>query len=110
MALLRKTSSRIFLVVVVLLGSAAADVRAQGAVNKCIGPDGKVTLTQVKCPNDRAATSAEIAANAQVFNELRSEISDIVVKYGRWRDRLLKLWAGAPPGSLGLLDTIPPLR
>ncbi len=40
----------------------------------------------------------------------QAEIANIVAKYDRWRDRLLKLRAGASPGSLGLRNapTAPP--
>jgi len=49
------------------------------------------------------ASDASFNALADVFRGQEQQVVDIVAKYGTERERLSKLWAGAPPGSMGLL-------
>jgi hypothetical protein len=49
------------------------------------------------------ANDASFTALTDVFHGLESEVADIVARYDGERDRLRKLWAGAPLGSMGLL-------
>jgi hypothetical protein len=49
------------------------------------------------------ASEASFAALVDVFHSLETQVAEIVAKFGIERERLLKLWAGTPPGSMGLL-------
>jgi hypothetical protein len=49
------------------------------------------------------ASDAAFAAQADLFRGLQQQIEGIVAKYDREGERLRKLWAGAPPGSMGPL-------
>lgn len=78
------------------------DEERQFFVNKPLSP-------QLQRSLDRS--EAQFAASATVFRELQADIEGIVTKYGRWHDRLVKLWAGQYAGSMGLLDgAAPPPR
>jgi nucleotide-binding universal stress UspA family protein len=48
--------------------------------------------------------NASLLAMADVFRGLRGDIETIVHKYEHERERLRRLWSGAAPGSMGLLD------
>jgi hypothetical protein len=49
------------------------------------------------------ASDAAFAAQADLFRGLQQQIEGIVATYDREGERLRKLWAGAPPGSMGPL-------
>jgi hypothetical protein len=49
-------------------------------------------------------SEASFKALADVFRGLEQDVALIVDKYERPRERLEKLWAGAPLGSMGLYD------
>jgi len=44
-----------------------------------------------------------------VFRGLQLEFAKIDAQFENERARLSRLWAGAPPGSMGLLPAAPPL-
>ncbi len=50
------------------------------------------------------ANDASFTASMYVFRGLEENVANIVTKYERPRERLEKLWAGAPLGSMGLYD------
>ena len=49
------------------------------------------------------ASDASFAALTELFRGLQQQIEGIVATYDREGERLRKLWAGAPPGSMGPL-------
>jgi hypothetical protein len=53
------------------------------------------------------ASDAAFAAQADLFRGLQQQVEGIVAKYDREGERLRKLWAGAPPGSMGSLVPAP---
>jgi hypothetical protein len=53
------------------------------------------------------ASDASFNALADVFHDLEQRVVEIVAKYGNERERLRKLWAGAPLGSMGPLAPTP---
>jgi hypothetical protein len=53
------------------------------------------------------ASDASFAAQADLFRGLQQQVEGIVEKYDREGERLRKLWAGAPSGSMGPLVPAP---
>jgi len=53
------------------------------------------------------ASDASFDALRDVFQNLRTGVADIETTRGREHERLRRLWAGAEPGSMGLLDPMP---
>lgn len=49
------------------------------------------------------ANDASFVALTIVFQQLQIDVAEIDARYGNERERLRKLWAGAPLGSMGLL-------
>jgi hypothetical protein len=52
------------------------------------------------------ASEASFAALTDLFRGLEMQVAEIVARYRIERERLGKLWAGAPPGSMGLLPPV----
>ena len=53
------------------------------------------------------ASDASFAAQTDLFRGLQQQVEGIVAKYDREGERLRKLWAGAPFGSMGPLVPAP---
>ena len=53
------------------------------------------------------ANDASFAALTTVFQQLQVEVAEIDARYAKERDRLRRLWAGAPPGFMALLPPAP---
>jgi hypothetical protein len=51
-------------------------------------------------------SDSSFSALRNVFRLLEQDVDFIVAKYGNERGHLRKLWAGAPPGSIGFLKPI----